>query len=280
MDWIKINTTLPRNPKIVRFASLLGCDRHTALGILLEWLCWLDGVSEDGSTGLTAELVDSLFALDLPQNFVTDVTKKRDTCHTVSRALVTIGWATEDENGNFYASEFEKHNGENAKKRTENAERQRKRRTKNVSQNFVTDVTKKRDQIREDNNIYNELHPNESINTVCGGDAAAKVDATREEASSGRKLALPETSDDVLTFLASQPNCYLRGDELLACAEAFFHEFDSVGWVLRGQPIRNWHSAARSFLAKWQNNLASRSAAASSRGRITYRSETNQNYEL
>lgn len=301
MNWIKINTALPRSPKVLRFASLMGIDRYTALGLLFDWLAWLDSQSADGTTGLTPELVDQLFmadlsqnsvtrvtelsqknvtpVTDLSQNFVTRVTDLSQSCHTMSQALVTIGWAFIDEKGEICASDFAKHNGENAKRRLENAERQRVAREKRMSQNFVTHVTKKCDQIREDKNIY-ELHPNGSITTVCGGNAAAEVDPTRGGGSSGRKVALPEKADDVLAFLASQPNCGLRGEELLACAEAFFHDFDSVGWVLRGQPVQNWHAAARSFLARWQGNLASRSAAAPSRGRITYRSETNQSYEL
>ena len=290
MDWIKINTALPRSPKVLRLAALMGIDRSTALGLMIDWLCWLDTATEDGSTGLSAETVNHLFCADLSRclrdkshaDSVTNVTQKNDKCHAFLHSLGEIGWIVLDENGAIFAAEFEKHNGECAKKRAQNAKRQSKKRSESCHANCVTSVTllsrSKRDQIREEKSKYNELHPNASINTVCGGDDAADVDATREGVSSNRNL--PETADDVLTFLAAQPSCGLRGDELLACAEAFFHEFDSVGWVLRGQPIRNWHSAARSFLAKWQNNLASRSAAAPSRGRITYRSETNQNYEL
>lgn len=262
MDWIKVNTTLPRNPKVLRLASLMGIDRHTALGLMLEWLCWLDGVSRDGSTGISAKLIDALFSSEMSQNFVTSVTRETETCHTLTEALVTIGWASEGENGEIYAAEFEKHNGENAKKRAEDAERKRKSRSRKKSQNSVTSVTKKCDQRREEK-IYKKE------------DSIESSKKTRRTT----KIALPETSDDVLTFLAAQPNCGLRGDELMACAEAFYNEFEAVGWTMRNQPVQNWHSAARSFLAKWQNNNASVVAAAP-RGRITYRSETQQNYEL
>ena len=252
MNWIKLNTTLPRSPKVLRAAALMGVDQHTALGLILDWLCWLDGVSTDGSTGLTAELIDQLFPVDsLSQKNVTSVTR----CHKMSQTLVTIGWASIDENGNFHAAEFEKYNGENTKKRAEAAERQRKCRARKVSRKNVTTVTDSCDQIREEN-IYKKIDSYEST-----------------------KTPLPESADDVLTFLAAQPNCGLRGEELLACAETFFNDFEAVGWTMRNQPVRNWHSAARSFLAKWQNNTSSRVAAAP-RGKVTYRSETQQNYEL
>ena len=259
MNWVKINTALPRSPKVMLLASLMGVSRHEALGLAVDWLCWLDSVTTDGSTGLTADLIDMLFHPEsVSQNFVTDVTA----CHKMSQALVTIGWLEAGENGQLCAVDFEKHNGDSAKKRAEAAERQRKSRARRLSQENVTPVTKKCDQIREEK-IYKKDDSNESSKK------------TRPEG----KIALPETSDDVLTFLAAQPNCGLRGDELLTCAESFFNEFDAVGWTMRGQPIANWHSAARAFLARWQANNASRESAAP-RGKITFRSQTQQNYEL
>lgn len=257
MDWIKINTTLPRSPKVLRLASFMGIDRHTALGLILEWLCWLDGVSSDGSTGLSSAQIDQLFSCD-------NVSQKNVTlCHTLSQALREIGWAYEDENGAFYASNFEKSNGKNAKKRAEATERQRESRKRKLSQKNVTTITKKCDQRRE-----------EYILKKDDSDESSKK--TRPD----RKIPLPESADAVLTFLAAQANCGLRGDDLTACAEAFFNDFEATGWTMRNQPVANWHAAARAFLARWQGNLAARAAAAPQGPRITYRSETQQNYEL
>lgn len=290
MDWIKINTALPRSPKVLRLAALMGIDRSTALGLMIDWLCWLDTATEDGSTGLSAETINHLFCADLSRclrdkshaDSVTNVTQKNDKCHAFVHALAEIGWIVLDENGSIFAAEFEKHNGECAKKRAQNAKRQSKKRSESCHANCVTSVTllsrSKRDQIREEKSIYNELHPSESITRLCGGDDAAEVGPTGDELI--KRLGIPGSADEVLAFLASQPNCGLRGDELLTCAETFYNELDAVGWTMRGQPVQNWHAAARSYLARWQGNLASRSSAAPSRGRITYRSETNQNYEL
>lgn len=290
MNWIKVNTALARSPKVLRFATLMGVDRHTAFGLLLDWLCWLDSATVDGSTGLTAEVIDQLFCADLSRNerdkchaaSVTNVTQKSNKCHAFVHALAEIGWIVLDENGEVFAAEFEKHNGECAKRRAQNAKRQNRKREKGCHASCVTNVTllsrSKRDQIREDKNNICSKHPSESITRLCGGDDAAEVGPTGDELF--KSLGIPGSADEVLAFLASQPNCGLRGEELLTCAETFYNELDAVGWTMRGQPVQNWHAAARSYLARWQGNLASRSAAAPSRGHITYRSETNQNYEL
>ena len=254
MDWIKINTALPKCPKVVRLASLMGVSEREALGLAVEWFCWLDSATADGSTGLRVDEIDRVFTCHA--TCVTGVSRFCD-------ALAQIGWIFEDENGIICASDFDQHNGESAKKRAQATKRQNAKRAKERHANSVTGVSRKQRDQRREENIYKKDDSNESSKK------------TRQEG----KIALPETSDDVLTFLAAQPNCGLRGDELLTCAESFFNEFDAVGWTMRGQPIANWHSAARAFLARWQANNASREAAAP-RGKITYRSQTQQNYEL
>ena len=254
MDWIKINTALPKCPKVVRLASLMGVSEREALGLALEWFCWLDSATADGSTGLHADEIDRVFTCHASS--VTGVSRFSD-------ALAQIGWILEDENGIVCASDFAQHNGESAKKRAQATKRQNAKREKERHATSVTGVSRKqRDQRREEKSIEKE-------------DSDESSKKTRREG----KTPLPETSDVVLSFLAAQPNCGLKGDELLACAEAFFNDFEAVGWTMRNQPIQNWHSAARAFLARWQGNNSSREAAAP-RGKITYRSQTQQNYEL
>lgn len=284
MDWIKINTTLPQNPRVVRLGSLMGISTREALGLIIEWLCWLDSATGDGSTGLTAAEVDNLFSPSAKRR--QNVTLASAKCHarsvtasrTFSNALLEIGWAYEDENGVFCASNYDEHNGKNAKRRAQGAKRVAVARKRVCNANSVTPCNAP-SVTREEKSIYKEIkNPNGSINTVCGGAAAQPDDSTRP--SSRRQLPLPESADAVLAFLASQPNCGLRGDDLTACAESFFNDFEATGWTMRNQPVANWHAAARAFLARWQGNLAARAAAAPQGPRITYRSETQQNYEL
>ena len=115
MDWIKLNTTLPREPRVLKLAKLMGCSRHEAMGLFFEWLCWLDGVTQDGETGLTAEQIDELFMCNA---------KSVTPCNaTFIQALLAVGWAGVNEHGEIYAVNYTEHNGESAKKRAQTAKR-------------------------------------------------------------------------------------------------------------------------------------------------------------
>ena len=277
MNWIKINTTLPRSPKIMLLGQHLGISRYEALGLAVEWLAWLDGITANGETGLSADLMDRLFYTEfLSQKNVTNVTDICDECHTnvtkLSHALSQIGWVEVDKNGIVHVLDFDKHNGETAKKRAENAERQRKSRLnkqRNLSQKNVTSVTKKCDQIREEKNIYNRERPLESNTTVCGG------------ATAGERLphVHPENVQEVENFMANSAVCGLQGEELKTCAEVFFNNSEAVGWTIHGQPMKDWRAACRAFVARWQQNKQAHSGAAQSKS-FTFRSQTKQNYDL
>lgn len=278
MNWIKINVTLPRSPKILLLGQYLGISRYEALGLAVEWLTWLDGITTNGEIELTAELMDRLFYADfLSQKNVTEVIDSRYVCHTnikeLSHALEKIGWIHVDENNVIHVQDFEKHNGETAKKRAENAERQRKSRKKKKekqSQENITPVTKKCDQIREDKSIYNNEIPNGSINTVCGGATVAPRPC---------KNSTPENVEEVQKFMAAQAVCGLKGEELATCSMAFFNDCEAVGWTFKGQPILDWRAACRAFLARWQQNKAQRGGAAPA-SNFTFRSSKKQNYDL
>jgi hypothetical protein len=256
MNWIRINTTLPHSQKIILLAAELGCKRRHALGLAVEFFCWVDNNFSSGYTQLTPKQVNSFFE------------QKR-----FAEALCKIGWASVDETGCLFIQNFDTYNGESAKRRAQEAEKKRKQR-KNVPQKAGQMSPENGDacpenvpenkgpEKRREDNIVN-IASNESILT----------DPQKESKA-------PQSEDAVLTYLASLPNCGLAGDELLACASAFFNQAESVGWTHHGQPIRDWRAAARAFLARWQNNNASRHAPRPATARITYRSQTQQNYEL
>ena len=258
MDWIKVQVTLPRCPKVMRLARLLGVTRHEALGMAVEWFCWLDGVTEDGRTGLTAEQVDELFMCN-----ASSVTG----CNALCDALVTIGWAEVDENGEVCAVDFEEHNGKSAKKRVQTAERVRKLRKKEKQECNAASVTKTLpDKIRED--IYNKEIPNGSINTVCG---------EKDEPARLTGKPLPESADEVKRVMAAQAVCGLKGEELEACAQGFWDDMEACGWTARnGAPLWDWTAAARKYLNSWQRRRELRVP-----GKPTlYRSEQPKNYNL
>lgn len=259
MDWIKVQVTLPRDPRILRLAGLMGCSRWEALGMAVEWFAWLDGVTTDGKTGLTAEQVDSLFMCHA---------KNVTECHTFCHAMEVIGWIGVDKHGEVFAVNYDKHNGDSAKKRVQATERKRKQREKERHAKSVTSVTPKSglDKIREDNN--NKDNTLSAYNTVCGGENVP-------QRRTGK--ALPEGADEVERFMAGQAVCGLRGDELKACAQGFWDDMEACGWTARnGAPLFDWHAAARKYLNTWQRKAV--------QGRqvqpTVYRSEQPKNYNL
>lgn len=64
----------------------------------------------------------------------------------------------------------------------------------------------------------------------------------------------PQDAVEVKRFLAAQSTCGMNGEDLTRCAEAFYNEMESVGWVRRGVPIRDWRPLARNWMTKWQRN--------------------------
>lgn len=106
-DWLKVRHSLVRSAKIRVMARALKCNKFTALGLALTWLCWVDEQTEDGQTHLTPdELADEL-------GF-----------RGCAEALCSIGWAALGEDGCVVALDFGKHCGATAKKRAEDARRQ------------------------------------------------------------------------------------------------------------------------------------------------------------
>ena len=99
-DWLKVNHTLLRSAKVRSLMRELRCKKHTALGLALNWLIWVDEQTSDGNTNLLPQEVDEELGFK-----------------GASKALCAIGWANVDENGLVFAVDFGKHCGETAKAR-------------------------------------------------------------------------------------------------------------------------------------------------------------------
>lgn len=255
MSWVRINTTLPHSQKIILLASELGCKRRHALGLAVEFFCWVDNNFSSGFTQLTPKQVNAFFE------------QKK-----FAESMCKIGWASIDENGCLFIQDFDTYNGESAKRRAQAAEIKRNQR-KNVHQKGGQMSTSEVDTCPK--NVHQKGGPDkireEYICILPSDEAKIHSPQKREKA--------PQDEDEVLAFLASVPSCGLVGDELLACASAFFNQSEAVGWTQKGQPIRDWRASARAFLTRWQLNNASRLAVKPA-PHITYRSQSQQNYEL
>lgn len=114
-SWIKLQVTLARSAKIVQFAQVLRMRRREALGVAVEWFCWVDSQCSNGCTGLLPAQVDDVLE-----------------CKRLADALLAVGWAFVGTDGFLYITDYEQHNGESAKQRAMAAERMA--RSRNVAQ--------------------------------------------------------------------------------------------------------------------------------------------------
>lgn len=106
--WIKVSTGLGTHPKVVRIASALKADRLRVVGGLHAVWCLFDAHSEDGRLdGYTPEVVDELIGWP-----------------GFTAAMVSVEWAEETPQG-IVLPNFERHNGQSAKRRATDAERKR-----------------------------------------------------------------------------------------------------------------------------------------------------------
>lgn len=110
-NWIKISKDLDSKPEVIALKRLVGASISTITYHLLKFWSWADGQTQDGTLPLvTADDLDEV------------VGRKG-----FASALVTVGWLIETD-GRLTIPNFERHNGESAKKRALAAYRQRKKR--------------------------------------------------------------------------------------------------------------------------------------------------------
>lgn len=246
-----LNLDLPENPKLVIIADEIRKDENTALGLLVRYFCWLNKHFSSGATHLSTKQVDKIMR---QKNF--------------ANALIKVGWASLDEKGSFFIESFDTYNGESSVKRFKETQRKRKQR----GQEWDNVPPLSHDSLGQMSQPHTHTH---NIDNMSSNESILS------DPQKQTKDPLPETADAVLTYIASLSGCGLVGQELTTCAQTFFDRSEAVGWTINGQPIRDWRAAARAYLAKWQGNNASQQAATrSNKPKITYRSQTQQNYDL
>lgn len=107
-DWIKMRTDLFTHPKVVRISSALKADRFRTVGGLMSVWCLFDAHSIDGQLeGYSLATVDDLIGW---QGFAS--------------AMQAVGWLG-DCPGGLVLPEFDKHNGQSAKRRAQDSDRKR-----------------------------------------------------------------------------------------------------------------------------------------------------------
>ena len=133
--WIKVETHTPDKAEIRHIARLCGCTKADAFLAFFRVLVWLDEQTDDGHVDFfTPEDADEIGGLA-----------------GLGQALETVRWITFGPTG-AVVSNWDRHNGQSAKRRCLDAERSRRLRARHAAS--VTGVTPdrdaERDQIREE----------------------------------------------------------------------------------------------------------------------------------
>ena len=132
--WIKIRSTLHRDPAVLQMAESVGHHPYYIVGLLSDIWSWFDGQTADGSLPrMTLKVVDAY-------------------CSTpgVGRAMVEVGWLEEVEGG-LKVPHWDRHHSSSAKARSLENEAKRIRRAtagQNVGQ--VSDKVGRKCPLREE----------------------------------------------------------------------------------------------------------------------------------
>lgn len=108
-DWIKWTVGLAQKREVLAMAKHLGLERRLIAGALMELWEWCDSNTEDGTiAGLGPEIIDNIVQI---KGF--------------GEAMGIVGWLLTDDSG-LIIPNFERHNGNSAKRRALDAERKRR----------------------------------------------------------------------------------------------------------------------------------------------------------
>ncbi|WP_460151820.1 hypothetical protein [Pseudomonas sp. S2_B07] len=112
-DWIKVRVDLATDPAVIGIAASLDCSEFEVVGMLLHFWSWANAQSRDGHiVGVTKNWID---------RFV-----RRD---GFAAAMEKVDWLI-DEGDGILIPNFNRHNGQSAKKRAVDGKRQKNHREK------------------------------------------------------------------------------------------------------------------------------------------------------
>lgn len=192
-DWIKVTTVFPEKPEVWQIASDLSLDADAVVGKLIRVLIWFDSHSEDGNApGVTAAFLDRHVGVT---GFV--------------EAMKNVGWI-EVEGSEIVLKDFDKHNGNSAKKRALGRNRSQKHRN-------ASGVTKASPEKRREEGYKNK-----------NNNGAAEFSAP----------SLQEVEE------------YARLCNNAGAALHFFNYNESRGWLIAGNPMKDWRAAFLNYKVK------------------------------
>ncbi|MBL8815987.1 MAG: hypothetical protein JNL58_08140 [Planctomyces sp.] len=207
-DWIKLEVSTPDKPEIVLMASILNIDQDAVFGKCCRLWIWADQQTVSGDEmKFTASFIDRLTF-----------------CPGFAAALRQVGWLS-GRDGLLTIPNFDRHNGQTAKKRAQTKDRVERMRTKDCNASSVTEALPEKRREREEKIETQETH---------------KPPASVRGESSIRFR--PPTLDEVSEFV--------RSAELQIDAAEFVDFYTSKGWKVGSSAMKDWQSAARNWHRK------------------------------
>jgi hypothetical protein len=227
-DWIKMRTNLAGDPAVKAMARALKLDVFSVVGRLHSFWSWADQHTEDGALVLT-ELED-----------VDEVVGRRG----FAEEMVRVGWLLPGQTQGVEIPNWLRHNGDSAKKRCLDMDRQRAKRSRS-GHDVVTDVSRtERDETRTESGRLRDQRREEKSNTPVvplSGDGEG-AGSQGESGESAELVLVPEDGDPPPGNTAGQ-----AGDRLepiaveLQRARAMFRMREST--PLDMAQIRAWRRA-------------------------------------
>ena len=198
-DWMKVEKNTPDKPEVFAIADSLCIDPDAVFGKCFRVWGWFDSNTTNGKANgvcVSKNLIDRLVSV-----------------HGFADAMLSVGWLVEDGTG-VAASNFERHNGETAKKRALTAKRVAKHSEK-------TNAT-----------------PNAELTL----DALPREEKRRED------ISKPNGLDSVLPKKGTQlPDDFKPND-----TGARYAEDRNIDTEVEIESFRNWHKAKGSLMKDWQ----------------------------
>jgi hypothetical protein len=134
-EWIKVEIGLPEKPEVMRLARILNISRPQVVGEVFKFWVWADKNTVDGVVdGVEASDIDDVMSVP-----------------GFAQALSDVGWLTIDaQRRRVVIPNFERHNGESAKKRALKNERQSRWRANATSTQASTSASTREEKRREE----------------------------------------------------------------------------------------------------------------------------------
>jgi hypothetical protein len=213
-DWIKMRTDLFTHPKVIRISSALKADRLRTVGGLMSVWCLFDAHSVDGRLeGYDAATIDDLIGWA-----------------GFADAMKAAGWLAETPEG-LSLPDFERHNGQSAKRRAQDADRKREGRSSASDADTKRTREEKRREEKEDKA------------TVAALPDFVPADAWSAFVEMRKKIKKPMTARAVELMFAKLDRFAAAGHDVKAtlekstlnCWQDVFEPKDGAGQVVQAQ---------------------------------------------